>query len=82
LPIVGPAGIGKISVTLAVAEELVGTYQHGVWLIDLAALDYPRLLAAALAAALGLDIRSEILFQLVLFQLDRCAKRQADAALA
>ena len=77
LPIVGLAGIGKISVALAVAEELVGTYQHGVWLIDLAALDYPRLLAAALAAALGLDIRSEILFQL-----DRCAKRQADAALA
>jgi hypothetical protein len=77
LPIVGLAGIGKISVGLAVAEELVGTYQHGVWLIDLAALDYPRLLAAALAAALGLDIRSEILFQL-----DRCAKRQADAALA
>jgi hypothetical protein len=77
LPIVGLAGIGKISVALAVAEELVGTYEHGVWLIDLAALDYPRLLAAALAAALGLDIRSEILFQL-----DRCAKRQADAALA
>jgi hypothetical protein len=61
LPIVGLAGIGKISVALAVAEELVGTYQHGVWLIDLAALDYPRLLAATLAAVLGLDIRSEIL---------------------
>ncbi len=50
------------SVGLAVAEELVGTYEHGVWLIDLAALGYPRLLAAALAAALGLDIRFEILF--------------------
>ena len=59
MTIVGPGGIGKTSVALAIAEELVAAYQDGVWLIDLASLDHPRLLAAALAAALALDIGSE-----------------------
>ncbi|MGC2199367.1 MAG: hypothetical protein WA633_04345 [Stellaceae bacterium] len=59
LKIVGPGGIGKTSVALAVAEELVATYEHGVWLIDLAPLDHPRLLAPAFAAALELDFGSE-----------------------
>lgn len=36
--IVGPGGIGKTTVALAVAEELVSAYEHGVWLIDLAPL--------------------------------------------
>jgi predicted ATPase len=57
--IVGPGGIGKTSVALAVAEELLVVYEDGTWLIDLAPLGDPRLVPTALAAALGLQIRSE-----------------------
>ena len=59
LTIVGPGGIGKTSVALAVAEGLLAAYEHGVWLIDLAPLGDPRLVPTALAAALGLEIRSD-----------------------
>src|ERR1700727_2842201 len=32
--VVGPGGIGKTTVGLAVAEQMIGTYEHGVWLVD------------------------------------------------
>jgi DNA-binding winged helix-turn-helix (wHTH) protein len=37
--IAGPGGIGKTTVALAVAEHMIADYEHGVWLIDLAAAD-------------------------------------------
>jgi predicted ATPase/DNA-binding winged helix-turn-helix (wHTH) protein len=55
LTIVGPGGIGKTSVALAVAEELVPKFEHGVWMVDLAPLRDPRLVPSALSAALGLQ---------------------------
>jgi DNA-binding winged helix-turn-helix (wHTH) protein len=42
--IVGPGGIEKTAVALAVAEGLIDAYEHGVWLIDLASLCHPPLL--------------------------------------
>ena len=59
LTIVGPGGIGKTSVALAVAELLIADYGHGVWLIDLARLNDPLLVPSALASVLGLEVRSE-----------------------
>jgi predicted ATPase/DNA-binding winged helix-turn-helix (wHTH) protein len=59
LTIVGPGGIGKTSLALAVAEQFISTYEHGVWLIDLAPLSDPGLVPSALADTLGLQIRSE-----------------------
>src|SRR6516162_5822675 len=57
--IVGPGGVGKTTVALAVAEQMVVNYQHGVWLIDLAPLTDPRLVSSAVAGVLGLEIRAE-----------------------
>jgi DNA-binding winged helix-turn-helix (wHTH) protein len=59
LSIVGPGGIGKTSVALAVAEALIEAHEHGVWLVDLASIAEPHLVPTALATALGLEIRSE-----------------------
>jgi predicted ATPase/DNA-binding winged helix-turn-helix (wHTH) protein len=59
LTIAGPAGIGKTSTALAVAERLIPNYEHGVWLIDLAPISDSSLVPTALASALSLDIRSD-----------------------
>jgi predicted ATPase/DNA-binding winged helix-turn-helix (wHTH) protein len=55
LTIAGPGGIGKTSVALAVAEELVPKFEHGVWMVDLAPVRDPRYVPSALSAALGLQ---------------------------
>jgi predicted ATPase/DNA-binding winged helix-turn-helix (wHTH) protein len=57
--IIGPGGIGKTTVALAVAERMIGGYEHGVWLVDLAPLGDPHLVSSAVATVLGLEIRSE-----------------------
>jgi predicted ATPase len=57
--IVGPGGIGKTTVALAVAERMIASYEHGVWLVDLAPLGDPRLVPTALATVLGLEMRTE-----------------------
>ena len=59
ITIVGPGGVGKTSVALAVAERLIPDYEHGVWLIDLSPVSDPRLVPTALAGVLGLEIRSD-----------------------
>jgi predicted ATPase/DNA-binding winged helix-turn-helix (wHTH) protein len=57
--IVGPGGIGKTSVALAVAAGLIPKYAHGICVADLGALDDPRLVPGAVAGALGLQHPSE-----------------------
>jgi predicted ATPase/DNA-binding winged helix-turn-helix (wHTH) protein len=57
--VVGPGGIGKTTVALAVARNLVSAYAHGVRFVDLASLKDPTLLPGVLASALGLAIRSD-----------------------
>jgi predicted ATPase/DNA-binding winged helix-turn-helix (wHTH) protein len=57
--IVGPGGIGKTTVALAVAERMIASYEQGVWLVDLAPLGDPRLVPSAVATVLGLGIRAE-----------------------
>jgi predicted ATPase/DNA-binding winged helix-turn-helix (wHTH) protein len=59
LTIVGPGGIGKTSVAIAVAEEVASNYAHGAWLIDLAPISDPSMVAGALGAVLGLELLSE-----------------------
>ena len=57
--IVGPGGIGKTTVALAVAERIIPGYDHGVWLVDLAPLGDPRLVPSAVATVLGREIRGD-----------------------
>ncbi|WGD50332.1 winged helix-turn-helix domain-containing protein [Bradyrhizobium sp. CB1650] len=57
--IVGPAGIGKTTVALAVADKLIGSYKDGARFVDLAPLSDPRLVPSALASVLGVAVRSE-----------------------
>jgi predicted ATPase/DNA-binding winged helix-turn-helix (wHTH) protein len=56
--IVGPGGIGKTTVGLAVAERMIEGHKHGIWLVDLAPLGDPRLVPSAVATVLGLEIRT------------------------
>jgi DNA-binding winged helix-turn-helix (wHTH) protein len=59
LTIIGPAGIGKTTVALAVADKQMETYQDGAWFVDLAPVSDPGLVATALASVLGVAIRTE-----------------------
>jgi DNA-binding winged helix-turn-helix (wHTH) protein len=57
--VIGPGGIGKTTLALAVAERMIASYEHGVWLVDLAPLGDPRLVPSAVATVLGLGVPSE-----------------------
>jgi predicted ATPase/DNA-binding winged helix-turn-helix (wHTH) protein len=52
--IVGPGGIGKTTLCVAVAEQLLSSYEHGVCFLDLAPLANAQLVSGMLAATLGL----------------------------
>ncbi|MGI5488896.1 ATP-binding protein [Microtetraspora malaysiensis] len=51
---VGPGGVGKTRLALAVAAEATGEYSDGVWFVDLVPVTDPGMIATAVAGALGL----------------------------
>ncbi len=57
--IVGAGGVGKTTVAVAVANNLVSAFAGAVLFVDLGALRDPALAAASLAAMLGLSVRSD-----------------------
>jgi predicted ATPase/DNA-binding winged helix-turn-helix (wHTH) protein len=56
--VVGPGGIGKTTVALAVAESLIAGCRDGAWLVDLSPIDKPELLPNAIATAIGMTANS------------------------
>ena len=57
--IVGPGGIGKTSVALAVAQGELAAFDGQVCFVDFGALTDARLVPGTIAAALGLTVSSE-----------------------
>jgi predicted ATPase/DNA-binding winged helix-turn-helix (wHTH) protein len=73
ITLVGPAGIGKTTVALRVAELLLQHYRDGVWFIDLATIDDPVQVVEHLRHSLELDAGLEALAaRHALLVLDNC----------
>lgn len=69
LTIVGPGGVGKTTLAIELAEELLVVHEQGVWLVDFAPLSDPRLVPSALASVLGLEVRTDDLVPALLASL-------------
>ncbi|WP_239151697.1 ATP-binding protein [Virgisporangium aurantiacum] len=54
---VGPGGVGKTRLALAVAADLAGTFADGVWFVDLVPVTDAAMVGAAVAAAIGVGER-------------------------
>lgn len=59
LSIVGPGGMGKSTLALALAEHLLPGYAHGVWYVDVSVLSEAGLLPSTLSTAMGLGNGSQ-----------------------
>lgn len=55
LAIVGPGGVGKTSLAVAVAHQLEGRHPEGTCFVDLSTIDDPRFVITALASAIGVS---------------------------
>jgi predicted ATPase/DNA-binding CsgD family transcriptional regulator len=79
---VGPGGIGKTRLAQVVAADVTDRYVDGAWYVDLVPVTDPAMVAATLAAALGLGeqqgrsaedtVRSWLVGRDVLLVLDNC----------
>lgn len=57
--ILAPGGMGKTRLSLAVAEQQIASFADGVYLVELAPLDEPGMIAATIAEAIGVQFQSD-----------------------
>ena len=57
--IVGPGGVGKTTVAVAVANDLLRAFDDAVLFVDFGVLSDPRMVPASVASMLGLSIQSD-----------------------
>jgi predicted ATPase/DNA-binding XRE family transcriptional regulator len=58
----GSGGVGKTRLSIKVGEQVLEHYADGVWLVELASLSNPALIAQTFAALFGLTSQSMIAF--------------------
>jgi predicted ATPase/class 3 adenylate cyclase len=56
--LIGPGGVGKTSLAIRVGHDVTASFPDGIWFVDLASVNNPRGVAAAIARAMGLARRS------------------------
>src|SRR5580658_5789473 len=54
--VTGPGGVGKTRLACEVARRAVAGFADGVWLVELATVQDPALVPAAVAAAMGIPL--------------------------
>lgn len=59
ITLVGPGGIGKTTVALRVAEQMIGLYRDGIRLLDLAPINCPLMIDGHLATLLELALHDD-----------------------
>jgi len=89
LTIVGPGGVGKTTVAIAVAQTVSSSYKDGVWFVALSPLTDADLVPSTLTAALGISqsgvnplsgLTAWLRYQQALIVLDSCEHVIAAAA--
>jgi predicted ATPase/DNA-binding SARP family transcriptional activator len=60
MPLTGTGGSGKTRLAVEVAREIVGAYEYGVWLVELALVSDPDLVARTVATPLGVREQTDL----------------------
>ncbi len=68
LTLVGTGGVGKTSLALHVANEMLHEFPHGVYVVSLASISDPKLIASVIAQTCGLRASSDRSFLDILIE--------------
>ncbi len=82
LTLTGSGGSGKSRLAIEAAADMLGKFEHGVWLVELASLNDPSLLWQTIASTLGINeepgkpiadtLRTALKDRTILFVIDNC----------